>query len=49
MAQEYYEVLDHCSSILNKYDGERRALGHQGREAAFHITPVLNSRGSLTQ
>lgn len=23
VAQEYYEVLDHCSSILNKYDGER--------------------------
>lgn len=22
VAQEYYEVLDHCSSILNKYDGE---------------------------
>lgn len=22
VAQEYYEVLDYCSSILNKYDGE---------------------------
>lgn len=22
VAQEYYEVLDHCSTILNKYDGE---------------------------
>uniref|UniRef100_F7DAC9 peptidylprolyl isomerase n=1 Tax=Monodelphis domestica TaxID=13616 RepID=F7DAC9_MONDO len=22
VAQEYYEVLDHCSSILNKYEGE---------------------------
>lgn len=27
VAQEYYEVLDHCSSILNKYDGEHRACG----------------------
>lgn len=27
VAQEYYEVLDHCSSILNKYDGEQWALG----------------------
>lgn len=26
VAQEYYEVLDHCSSILNKYDGEHQAL-----------------------
>ena len=32
-AQEYYEVLDHCSSILNKYDGEHRALGRQGGPA----------------
>lgn len=29
VAQEYYEVLDHCSSILNKYEGERWALGCQ--------------------
>lgn len=26
VAQEYYEVLDHCSSILNKYDGEHQAF-----------------------
>lgn len=29
VAEEYYEVLDHCSSILNKYDGEHWALGFQ--------------------
>lgn len=30
VAEEYYEVLDHCSSILNKYDGEHWALGCWG-------------------
>ncbi|PNI93426.1 AIP isoform 3, partial [Pan troglodytes] len=30
VVEEYYEVLDHCSSILNKYDGEHRALGCRG-------------------
>lgn len=30
VAQEYYEVLDHCSSILNKYEGGRWVLGCQG-------------------
>ncbi|KAB0390084.1 hypothetical protein E2I00_011608, partial [Balaenoptera physalus] len=34
-AQEYYEVLDHCSSILNKYDGEHRALGRQDNVKAY--------------
>lgn len=49
VAQEYYEVLDHCSSILNKYDGEHWALGrHVGggsgkRPAAGHKTEPLPS------
>jgi hypothetical protein len=30
VAKEYYEVLDHCSSILNKYDGEHWALEQAG-------------------
>lgn len=30
VAQEYYEVLDHCSTILNKYDGEHPTF-QQGR------------------
>lgn len=38
VAEEYYEVLDHCSSILNKYDGEHWVLGGQGRAAASSIT-----------
>lgn len=38
VAQEYYEVLDHCSSILNKYDGEHQALW-QSTLASSH--PVL--------
>lgn len=50
VAQEYYEVLDHCSSILNKYDGEHQALcspalphsalryGHLGPALSFDIS-----------
>lgn len=34
VAEEYYEVLDHCSSILNKYDGECWALGRQGGQGS---------------
>uniref|UniRef100_A0A5F8GIV5 peptidylprolyl isomerase n=1 Tax=Monodelphis domestica TaxID=13616 RepID=A0A5F8GIV5_MONDO len=33
VAQEYYEVLDHCSSILNKYEGEYCA--YYRRKQAF--------------
>lgn len=38
--EEYYEVLDHCSSILNKYEGkEPRAIaGGCGRHQE---TPTL--------
>ena len=43
VAQEYYEVLDHCSSILNKYDGEHHALW-QPRLASSH--PALWAHGS---
>ncbi|XP_049637191.1 AH receptor-interacting protein isoform X2 [Suncus etruscus] len=33
VAQEYYEVLDHCSTILNKYDGDlfQAGQGPRGR------------------
>lgn len=26
LSEEYYEVLDHCSSILNKYEGKECLL-----------------------
>lgn len=42
VAQEYYEVLDHCSSILNKYDGERWAP-HRGQSGPW--PPPLPSLG----
>lgn len=44
VAQEYYEVLDHCSSILNKYDGEHQALW-QFRLASSH--PALWALGPI--
>lgn len=28
LSEEYYEVLDHCSSILNKYEGKETCLDH---------------------
>ncbi|XP_059788161.1 AH receptor-interacting protein isoform X1 [Balaenoptera ricei] len=33
-AQEYYEVLDHCSSILNKYDDNVKAYFKRGKAHA---------------
>lgn len=45
VAQEYYEVLDHCSSILNKYEGEC-GWGCQGRrgggQASSLLLPITN-------
>lgn len=41
VAQEYYEVLDHCSSILNKYDGECWALGCRGGPAGSQASGLL--------
>nr|NP_001075406.1 AH receptor-interacting protein [Equus caballus]AAQ17066.1 aryl-hydrocarbon receptor-interacting protein [Equus caballus] len=34
VAQEYYEVLDHCSSILNKYDDNVKAYFKRGKAHA---------------
>lgn len=39
VAQEYYEVLDHCSSILNKYEGERWA-GRPGQVRGEWVGPA---------
>lgn len=34
VAEEYYEVLDHCSSILNKYDDNVKAYFKRGKAHA---------------
>lgn len=34
VAQEYYEVLDHCSSILNKYEDNVKAYFKRGKAHA---------------
>ncbi|XP_072495420.1 AH receptor-interacting protein isoform X2 [Notamacropus eugenii] len=56
VAQEYYEVLDHCSSILNKYEDNVKAYFKRGkahaavwnaREAQADFAKVLQLQPAL--
>uniref|UniRef100_A0A8B9EIR5 Aryl hydrocarbon receptor interacting protein n=1 Tax=Anser cygnoides TaxID=8845 RepID=A0A8B9EIR5_ANSCY len=41
--EEYYEVLDHCSSILNKYEGKEPRAGPAGCDECWQSEGLLGT------